>query len=212
MHANDLHLARHQEGGLFLDGNTGSIRGRNFECDFMRTRLCGFGRYPHLNRHRSSRRSRNFDRLHAFDASPFEAGYAHIEDARRLAHIHDLQLVDVLDEPALDFARPWTSDDPVLFWNLVGRELLGEGEVAQEEEEHLERVEALAIAAESVEEEETPIEAFRIAPCAQLQWSLFPGEEETHPASSGQNPPAPLQWSLFPGEEETPEQVLDRVE
>ena len=60
--------------------------------------------------------------------------------------------------PALDFARPWTSDDPVLFWNLVGRELLGEGEVAQEEEEHLERVEALAIAAESVEEEETPIE------------------------------------------------------
>jgi hypothetical protein len=61
--------------------------------------------------------------------------------------------------PALSFARPWTSDDPVLFWNVVGREILGEGEVAKEEEEHLERVEAVALAAENVEQEtETPIE------------------------------------------------------
>ena len=56
--------------------------------------------------------------------------------------------------PALEFARPWTTEDPALFWNLVGREFLGEGEVAEVAEEHLDRVEAVALAADVVEQEE----------------------------------------------------------
>ncbi|MCA9660602.1 MAG: hypothetical protein KC486_19835 [Myxococcales bacterium] len=32
--------------------------------------------------------------------------------------------------PGLDWARPWTTADPVPFWNLIGREFLGEGEEA----------------------------------------------------------------------------------
>ena len=28
--------------------------------------------------------------------------------------------------PGLQSARPWTSEDPVVFWNIIGREILGE--------------------------------------------------------------------------------------
>ncbi len=49
--------------------------------------------------------------------------------------------------PALDFARPWVSGkDPVFFWNLVGREFLGEGEQVEEAAEKLEEVARLAAA------------------------------------------------------------------
>lgn len=58
--------------------------------------------------------------------------------------------------PALHWARPWTStdtevamlrgerDDPVPFWNLVGRELLGEGEAAAAQTEQAEATAELA--------------------------------------------------------------------
>ncbi|MEM9452778.1 MAG: GDSL-type esterase/lipase family protein [Myxococcota bacterium] len=49
--------------------------------------------------------------------------------------------------PALDFARPWVrGKDPVLFWNLVGRELLGEGELLEQVAEQHDEVERLAAA------------------------------------------------------------------
>jgi lysophospholipase L1-like esterase len=46
--------------------------------------------------------------------------------------------------PALQWARPWVPGEPVPFWNIVGREILGEGEVAAEVEEREEATEVLA--------------------------------------------------------------------
>src|SRR5688572_9019989 len=46
--------------------------------------------------------------------------------------------------PALHFARPWTSADPVPFWNIIGREILGEGEAAEVEQEEALKAEELA--------------------------------------------------------------------
>ena len=57
--------------------------------------------------------------------------------------------------PALHFARPWTRDDPMLFWNLVGRELMGEGAAMEESAESLVEAEAIAKAVEA--EEDAPI-------------------------------------------------------
>jgi lysophospholipase L1-like esterase len=59
--------------------------------------------------------------------------------------------------PALDWARPWTPDDPVPFWNIVGREILGEGALETEARAQIEIAQALARAAE-VEDDEAPIE------------------------------------------------------
>lgn len=47
--------------------------------------------------------------------------------------------------PPLHFARPWTSEDPVLFWNLLGRGWDGEGEAQGEASgEQLAHAQALA--------------------------------------------------------------------
>lgn len=59
--------------------------------------------------------------------------------------------------PSLHFARPWVrGEDPVLFWNLVGRELLGEGEQVEQAAEKLEEVERLAAALAGRGDLETP--------------------------------------------------------
>lgn len=57
--------------------------------------------------------------------------------------------------PALHWARPWTSEDPVLFWNLIGREFLGEGANAEAQAEHLAAVTELAT---PIAEDDAPIE------------------------------------------------------
>ncbi len=44
--------------------------------------------------------------------------------------------------PSLHFARPWTSEDPVPFWNVLGRPF--ESEQVQEKEERVARVDAIA--------------------------------------------------------------------
>jgi lysophospholipase L1-like esterase len=59
--------------------------------------------------------------------------------------------------PGLQWARPWTSDDPVLFWNVIGREILGEGAQEEQQAEELARAEAIARAA-AVEDVDTPFE------------------------------------------------------
>jgi lysophospholipase L1-like esterase len=59
--------------------------------------------------------------------------------------------------PGLEWARPWTKDDPVLFWNIIGREILGEGAQVEAEAESVAKAEAVARAV-AVEEEETPFE------------------------------------------------------
>jgi lysophospholipase L1-like esterase len=46
--------------------------------------------------------------------------------------------------PTLHFARPWVQGEPVPFWNLIGRELLGEGEVSAEVEAREEATDVLA--------------------------------------------------------------------
>src|SRR5262245_6409204 len=55
--------------------------------------------------------------------------------------------------PSLQWARPWTLDmDYVPFWNLIGRELLGEGAAA--EAENAEVNQALELARTEVEKED----------------------------------------------------------
>ncbi|MBL9103757.1 MAG: hypothetical protein JNL82_22625 [Myxococcales bacterium] len=55
--------------------------------------------------------------------------------------------------PGLQFARPWQAgEDYVPFWNLVGRELLGEGEAVAEKDEELQAAQALA--RDEIEKEE----------------------------------------------------------
>lgn len=46
--------------------------------------------------------------------------------------------------PAADWARPWTRDDPVLFWNLIGRELMGGDEEVEAQEQQLAAMDAIA--------------------------------------------------------------------
>lgn len=46
--------------------------------------------------------------------------------------------------PPLSFARPWTSEDPVLFWNLLGRGPWAQTEESEEDRGQVERAQALA--------------------------------------------------------------------
>jgi lysophospholipase L1-like esterase len=59
--------------------------------------------------------------------------------------------------PGLHWAQPWTPDDPVPFWNIVGRELLGEGAQADQAVAEVERVADIAARVEA-EDEVAPIE------------------------------------------------------
>ncbi len=46
--------------------------------------------------------------------------------------------------PAAHWARPWTADDPVLFWNLIGREMLGGEAEVEAQAEQLAAMDAIA--------------------------------------------------------------------
>lgn len=48
--------------------------------------------------------------------------------------------------PGLEWAQPWTAGDPVPFWNLLGREFLGEGEQAAADDAATRKLAALALA------------------------------------------------------------------
>ncbi len=48
--------------------------------------------------------------------------------------------------PGLEWAQPWTAGDPVPFWNLLGRELLGEGKQAAADDAATRKLAALALA------------------------------------------------------------------
>jgi len=53
--------------------------------------------------------------------------------------------------PPLHWARPWTPADPAPFWNLIGRELLGDGGASNDATERIEAVEALARTIDTVD-------------------------------------------------------------
>ncbi|MCX4246718.1 GDSL-type esterase/lipase family protein [Paraliomyxa miuraensis] len=60
--------------------------------------------------------------------------------------------------PGLEWARPWVpGQDPMLFWNLVGRELLGEGAQAEAAAEKLEEAERLAVAVIEQDDQAVPL-------------------------------------------------------
>jgi lysophospholipase L1-like esterase len=58
--------------------------------------------------------------------------------------------------PGLEFARPWTTEDPVPFWNIIGREILGDEAGGQQEQQQVSQAQALARAA-AAENEDAPI-------------------------------------------------------
>ncbi len=60
--------------------------------------------------------------------------------------------------PALDWARPWVPEsDPMLFWNLLGRELMGEGAATEAGAEMLAQAEQLAAIVTAEDETATPL-------------------------------------------------------
>lgn len=60
--------------------------------------------------------------------------------------------------PDLHWARPWVPGvDPMLFWNIVGREILGEGEAAAQAEQKLAAAEELAAAVVAEDETQVPL-------------------------------------------------------
>ena len=60
--------------------------------------------------------------------------------------------------PALSWARPWTSADPVPFWNIIGREILGEGDAADAAEDEAQKAEELAAALVDDRRDAAPVE------------------------------------------------------
>jgi len=56
--------------------------------------------------------------------------------------------------PQLHWARPWTADDPVPFWNLLGRELLGQGEQAAADDAATRDLAALALAEAAADDDD----------------------------------------------------------
>lgn len=60
--------------------------------------------------------------------------------------------------PAAQWARPWTSDDPVLFWNVIGREFMGGEAEVQAREDQLAAVDAIAeVATQDDDEDAEPL-------------------------------------------------------
>lgn len=56
--------------------------------------------------------------------------------------------------PAAQWTRPWTSDDPVLFWNLIGRELMGGDAEVEAQEKQLAAMDAITEIATQVEDDD----------------------------------------------------------
>ncbi|MBK8262998.1 MAG: hypothetical protein IPK80_16875 [Nannocystis sp.] len=88
--------------------------------------------------------------------------------------------------PALEFARPWTPSDPVPFWNLVGRELLGEGAAADAADEQLRELTKLAL-------EDDPPEPPELDPTADAP---LPPEPEIRAPAAEHEPIPPYQPHL----------------
>ncbi|MCA9720457.1 MAG: hypothetical protein KC468_37690, partial [Myxococcales bacterium] len=105
----------------------------------------------------------------------------------------------IAETPLVSFlraARPWTEDDPVPFWNLIGRELLGEDASASATDEEVSALEALATAEVAAEEE---AEAFSRKPVKVVK----PPQEEvaTIPA-----------YVAHPDDDEPVERALEKPE
>jgi lysophospholipase L1-like esterase len=81
--------------------------------------------------------------------------------------------------PALHWARPWTSEDPVPFWNVIGRELMGEGAEVEAEVAEVQRAEELAARLEDDLQLQPPPERTVIEPPADPSQGLPP--YEPHP-------------------------------
>ncbi len=83
--------------------------------------------------------------------------------------------------PGLEGVRPWQPGEPyVPFWNVVGRELLGEGREAERESEQLARLRELAAQAGSGAP--APSEPAAVRPRAALPTPEQPPEPERYPA------------------------------
>lgn len=80
--------------------------------------------------------------------------------------------------PGLHWAQPWTSNDPVPFWNLLGREILGEGTQADEAAAEVAQTQAIVRAVEEeergelVEREVVEVDGDRLPP-----YVAQPGDE-----------------------------------
>jgi lysophospholipase L1-like esterase len=92
--------------------------------------------------------------------------------------------------PDLYFARPWVRGEPVPFWNIIGREILGEGELSQEVVAREEKTDELAQQVLAQDDTE-------IAPIVDKQVIT--------PASVGKLPP----YEAHPDDAEAPTQAIE---
>lgn len=85
--------------------------------------------------------------------------------------------------PGLGFAQPWRADeDFVPFWNLVGRELMGQGAAAARQEDELRRLEELARRGGELDTPPGRLDGVVVAPPADGVYPPYaPGEDEAAP-------------------------------
>lgn len=99
--------------------------------------------------------------------------------------------------PALHWARPWTLDmDYVPFWNLIGRELLGEGEQAEAVDAEVKEAVALARAEEEKEEAQEAFQDVQVREPVQEGEKvpeLAPHEDDAQPVEAPLERPEALE-------------------
>src|SRR5574337_1296204 len=83
----------------------GRARPADLEYDVVTARFGSLGGNADLDCHRLSRRRLHFDLLRPLQTYSFEAGHPDRDRSRGFLHVHDPQLVDVLDHPAGDLTR-----------------------------------------------------------------------------------------------------------
>jgi lysophospholipase L1-like esterase len=79
--------------------------------------------------------------------------------------------------PGFHWAQPWTSDEPVPFWNVVGRELLGEGDQAEAAAEELDRMQKMVQALDETEARRQPGERRPKRPDGASGYTPHPDDE-----------------------------------
>ena len=103
--------------------------------------------------------------------------------------------------PQWHWARPWvTGKDPALFWNIIGRELLGEGQATDAAELKVEQAERLAVALANDDDEVPVVEARPVIeppPVAEGPPPYEPHPDDDEPVPQSLELPSPTALDPF---------------
>src|SRR5690606_23418413 len=96
--------AWYQESGFFVEAEGRVILGRDLEGDLVGAGLARVIGNQNLKRDRLEAGRAHIDALLATNSHAGQPRYLELECSRHLGHVHDLQLIHVLDQPTLDLA------------------------------------------------------------------------------------------------------------